>query len=166
MAEALAVRIRQARPEDLPALEWGGEYRRFRRVYRQALAEARAGRRLILLAEVGGAVVGQVLAQLSPPDAGGAASPSAHLHALRVMPDYRNQGLGTRLLDQAEAELRRRGYRRVSIAAGINNAAARRLYERLGYAVVRSDPGEWSYVDEQGRTRVEAEPAYIMQKEL
>lgn len=166
MAEALAVRIRHAVAADLAVMEWGGEYRRFRRVYRHALAEARAGRRLILLAEVAGAVVGQVFVQLGPPSAGDGTGAAAHLHALRVMPAHRNQGLGTRLIRQAEDELLQRGFRRATIAAGIDNAAALRLYERLGYVIVRRDPGEWSYVDDRGRTRLEAEPAYILQKDL
>ncbi len=51
MAEAPPLVIREARAEDLPALEWEGEYRRYRLVYQRAYAEALRGRRILLVAE-------------------------------------------------------------------------------------------------------------------
>ncbi|MEW6567480.1 MAG: GNAT family N-acetyltransferase [Chloroflexota bacterium] len=167
MAEQLVALIREATPGDLPAMEWEGEYRRYRRLYRQAMAEANAGRYRILLAEADRQVVGQVLVRLgvAPPQLGDPAD-AGYLHALRVRPAYRNQGLGSRLISEAETLLRRQGYRRVALAVAKDNTAARRLYERLGYNVVADDPGGWSYLDDEGRLRHVREPAHILQKTL
>src|SRR4030065_550233 len=63
VAEAVGFRIRPATEADLVALEWGGEYRRFRRLYRTALEEAKRGERVLLVAEVPAGGGGQVLGQ-------------------------------------------------------------------------------------------------------
>jgi GNAT superfamily N-acetyltransferase len=49
----------------------------------------------------------------------------------------RNRGIGGRLLEHAEVLARERGSPRLSIETGITNPA-RRLYERHGYAVVKT----------------------------
>jgi ribosomal protein S18 acetylase RimI-like enzyme len=148
-------------------MEWDGEYRRFRRVYEQAFEDARNGRRLILLAELEGQVVGQVIVQL------GTSHPAiidgettGYLHALRVRPGQRNRGVGTALLEDAENRLRGLGYRQAAIAAAKENPRARKLYERLGYRAIAEDPGEWSYVDDQGRLQSISEPADLLLKGL
>jgi hypothetical protein len=64
VAESLVVSIRIANERDLPAMEWDGEYRRFRRLYQTAIAEAQMGRRVILVAEVEGSMAGQIFVQL------------------------------------------------------------------------------------------------------
>lgn len=46
---------------------------------------------------------------------------------------WRGQGIGTRLLDEAEAIARRHGVRRLMIGAIAGNQAARRAYERFGF---------------------------------
>lgn len=167
MDERVGVSIREAAEADLPAMEWEGEYRRFRRVYRHAMAEARQGRYRILIAESGSRIVGQVLVRVgAAPGKVGDAEGVGFLHALRVRPNFRNEGLGTRLIEEAEAVLRQAGCRRAAIAAAKSNPAARRLYERLGYTVMAEDSGEWSYVDDEGRLRHVSEPAHILEKEL
>jgi ribosomal protein S18 acetylase RimI-like enzyme len=167
MADLERLLIRSATAADLPSMEWDGEYRRYRRVYEQALEDARQGRRLILLAEVEGQVVGQIIVQLgtshpSLDDGGG----TAYLHALRVRPEHRGQGVGRSLIERAEDQLRQRGFRKAAIAAAKDNPRARRLYERLGYSMVADDPGEWSFVDDEGRVQSISEPADILLKAL
>ncbi len=167
MTELEPLVIRAASMADLPAMEWDGEYRRFRRVYQQALDDARQGRRLVLLAEVEGRVVGQIIVQLGtghPAVTDGAAT--GYLHALRVRPEHRGHGVGTSLLQEAEGELRRRGFRQAAIAAAKENPRARRLYERLGYSRIADDPGEWTFTDDQGKTQAVSEPADILLKAL
>ncbi len=167
MADCTRAHIRRATPEDLPAMEWEGEYRRYRRLYQQAMAEARGGRACILLADAGGEVVGQVVVRFgsAPPQLGDPAD-VGYLHAVRVRPAFRNLGIGSQLIAEAEALLRRRGFRRAALAVARDNPAARRLYERLGYTLVADDPGEWSYLDDEGRWRQVHEPAHILQKAL
>jgi ribosomal protein S18 acetylase RimI-like enzyme len=167
MADLERLVIRSASATDLPAMEWDGEYRRFRRVYQQALEDARQGRRLVLLAEVEGRVVGQIIVQLGtghPAVTDGAAT--GYLHALRVRPEHRGHGVGTSLIQEAEGELRRRGFRQVAIAAAKENPRARKLYERLGYSRIADDPGEWAFTDDHGQTQAVSEPADILLKAL
>lgn len=167
MVERTAVLIRPATEADLPALEWDGEYRHFRRVYRSALNEARQDRRMVLVAELGGEVVGQLFVQLENVqlDPGGR-RPTGYLYALRVRPPFRNQGIGTALVARAEDDLRRRRFVRAAIAVAKDNIGALRLYRRLGYQMFAEDPGNWSYLDDEGRLRHVFEPSYLLDKEL
>jgi hypothetical protein len=50
-----------------------------------------------------------------------------------VLPEWRNRGVGTALLEAAESAAAARGDRGVSLAVSTGNAGARRLYARLGY---------------------------------
>jgi ribosomal protein S18 acetylase RimI-like enzyme len=52
---------------------------------------------------------------------------------LYVTPDWRDEGVGTRLLDAAEAALRDRGVDVVTVEALARNDDAIRFYERRGY---------------------------------
>ena len=52
---------------------------------------------------------------------------------LYVHPAHRRQGIGTALMDKAEAMARERGDRHIGVQAFTRNQAAVGLYERLGY---------------------------------
>ena len=159
--------VRFATDADLTALEWEGQYVHYRRLFKKAVAEARRGRRLLLLAEVEGQIVGQVFVQLSTRPAFSASGcTSGYLYAFRVKEPHRNQGIGTQLIREAESRLRRLGYDRVVISVATRNTAARRLYERLDYRIFSEDPGEWSYVDHLGQVREVREPAFVLEKWL
>lgn len=165
MAEAPPVVIRQVRADDLEALEWDGEYRRFRLVYQRAYTESIRGRRVLLVAEAQGYIIGQVFVQADSTFSGGSGR-SAYLYALRVRPEYRNCGFGTELVHEAESILRQRGFVRALISVAKGNHAARRLYERLGYEVFGEDAGSWSYFDDQGQVQEVHEPAFLLEKLL
>lgn len=163
----LRVVIRPGLEADLPALEWEGEYRHYRQVYRRAMEEARLGHRMLLLAEVEELVVGQIFIQLRDSDLSGKVhAPYGYMHAFRVREAYRNCGIGTQLVRQAERAMRMRGCERSTLAVVIENLRALKLYERLGYEIVGRDRGEWSYVDDQGRIRHVHEPSYVLEKAL
>lgn len=68
------------------------------------------------------------LKQLSPTD--------AEVKSMRTSARARGRGVATTLLDHLLAHARERGYRRISLETGTQDffAAARRLYERLGFA--------------------------------
>ncbi|HJS29271.1 MAG TPA: hypothetical protein VJ768_08635, partial [Anaerolineales bacterium] len=68
--------------------------------------------------------------------------------------------------EAAEADLTRRRVEVASLNVARDNQAARRLYERRGYRVVRAEPGVWQYVDHQGDVRSVHEPAWRMEKSL
>lgn len=56
---------------------------------------------------------------------------TAEINALDA--DPRGQGIGTALIGAAETVAKRQGYSTIGLAVEPTNAAARRLYERLGY---------------------------------
>ncbi len=167
MVEALDFHIRPAVEADLPGMEWEGEYRPYRRVYRHVMEEMQLGKRLMLVAENDSFVVGQVFIQFNAHRADiHQGFFSAYLHAFRVRPAFRNRGIGTRLILEAESILRDAGYERVVIAAAEENCSARRLYERLGYSIYKNDPGRWSFIDHRGKLQNVYEPSVLLEKWL
>jgi len=139
--------------DDLPDLEWGGEYRHFRRLYAEIFQSAKTGRAVLWVADLPGkGVIGQLFVQLVSGRAELAdGSKRAYIYGFRVQPAYRGFGLGTRLLQTAEADLARRGFHWVTLNVGRDNPDARRLYENSGYRVVAAEDGHWTYEDDQGR---------------
>jgi ribosomal protein S18 acetylase RimI-like enzyme len=161
------MRIRFATPEDLKALEWDGEYAHYRRLFERAIEEAQHGRRILLLAEIEEQLVGQLFVQLTTrTNFSTEGVSSGYLYAFRVKPAYRNQGVGSQLIHEAESNLAERGFLRAVISVAKRNLAARRLYERAGYAVFTEDSGIWSYIDHEGRLREVREPAFVLEKWL
>jgi ribosomal protein S18 acetylase RimI-like enzyme len=162
------VKIRTVGQSDLFDLEWGGEYRHYRRLYADAFERSRLGRSVLWVAELSGAgIIGQTFVQLicdRPELADG--SCRGYLYAVRVKPAYRNRGVGTLLLLTAENDLRRRGYSLATLNVARDNPRARQLYERNGYHVVGPEPGIWSYQDDQGVWQTVEEPAWRMEKRL
>jgi len=160
--------IRPAREADLPALEWGGEYAHFRRVFRVTFEEMKQGNRLMLVAEAEGQIVGQVFLQLhgSPLNPLKNGQRRGYLYALRVRGPWQRQGLGRQLIHAAEMELLRRKIYLARIAVAKTNVGARRLYERLNYQIISEDAGIWHYQNAEGEhIRVE-EPSFILEKSL
>jgi ribosomal protein S18 acetylase RimI-like enzyme len=159
--------FRFAEREDLPRLEWYGEYTHFRRVFQRTFEDQVAGYRLMLLATVNDWPIGQVFIQLeSYEDIFADMRKRGYLYSLRVMDAFRHMGIGSALLREAETILIDRRYDSVSIAAAKDNPGARRLYERMGYRVQAEDAGRWHYVDHEGKTRYVVEPCWILEKQL
>jgi ribosomal protein S18 acetylase RimI-like enzyme len=131
------------------------------------MEDARRGRRLLFVAEIGEEIVGQIFVQFSRYRSrkGGRVS-TGYLQSFRIKTPFRNHGIGTRLISKAEEALLDHGYKRAIIAVAQDNQDARRLYERNGYSIFREDPGEWSFIDDQGMPQFVSEPAYLMEKKL
>ena len=66
---------------------------------------------------------------------------TTRLRRFRIASAWRRQGLATRLLEQAEAFCRERGYRRVTLGTNEKNTPAQTLYKRHGYIRI----GEHTY---------------------
>jgi GNAT superfamily N-acetyltransferase len=99
---------------------------------RRRLADAD---REVLVAVVDGEVVGQVdVTVASMPDPGSILRPvrTADL-GISVADGWRGRGIGTVLMEAAEASARRRGAEQVILDMHAANAGARRFYHRLGY---------------------------------
>ena len=164
----LAVNIRAATRDDLPALEWDGELKHFRRLFADAYLRVERNEAVIWIAEMDGAgLIGQLFLSLRSgrPELSDGAT-RGYIYGVRVRPEHRNRGIGTELMLAAEAELLDRGYTYATLNVGRDNPKAQRLYERLGYRVVAAESGRWSYEDDNGIRREVYEPAWRMQKLL
>jgi ribosomal protein S18 acetylase RimI-like enzyme len=131
------------------------------------MREAMEGRQVLLVAEADGRIIGQIFIQLQGLPSDPRHEPgTGYFYAFRVRPEYRNRGIGTALMEAAEASLKMAAYHRALIGVAMKNYAARRLYERRGYSLLTEDSGEWSFTDHRDRVYRIAEPTYIMEKRL
>lgn len=160
--------IRPITAADLPALEWNGEYARFRKIYADAYDRFLRGLTLIYVADLPGVgVIGQVFVQLICDRLELADGVDrAYLYSFRILPAYRGRGLGTLMMNRVEEELTRRNFSWVTLNVAKDNPGAQRLYQRRGYQVVAHEPGRWFYPDENGVWQVVDEPAWRMEKQL
>lgn len=160
--------IRRVRFEDLSALEWDGEYSHFRVVYQNTFERATQGQAVLWVAECEGkGIIGQVFVQLEcdrPELANG--TTHAYMFSFRIKPEYRDQGLGSRILEIIETDLRKRGFRFLTLNVAKENTPAIRLYEKRGYHIVAHEEGNWSYPDADGHWHQVKEPAWRMEKDL
>ena len=161
--------IRHLRVDDLLQLEWEGEYAHFRNLYAEAYQRMKAGRAVLWVAEIPQAgIIGQVFIQLKiqgrPRLADGWRR--AYLHSFRVRPEYRGMGVGTKMLQVIEVDLRHRSFRYILLNVTQDNLAAFDLYARLHYQVIGEDAGNWSYTDQNGKVHYVHEPGWRMQKDL
>jgi ribosomal protein S18 acetylase RimI-like enzyme len=160
------VQIRHVCKTDLPALEWGGEFTRYREVYLAEYERSQIGSSILWVAEkpVDG-IVGQVFIQLTADRLELADGHSrAYMYSFRIRPPFRGMGLGTRMIREVEEDLFRRNFRWITLNVGKTNYSARRLYSRLGYKVVAHEAGRWSFRDEKGIIQNVVEPAWRMEK--
>ncbi len=163
----MAITLRIATKADLPKLEWYGQYKHYRHLFRRTFYEQRQGRRLILIADSNNFPIGTLFIQLQStrnqaPDG----SFPAYFYSFRVMEMFRGQGIGTRLIEEAEAIVQGHGSQWVRIAVAKDNPKARQLYERLNYRIFTEDPGNWSYLDHKGRICYVSEPCWLLEKKL
>lgn len=168
---SLPITIRYARADDLPKLEWYGQYEHYRTVFRRTFRDQQEGKRFMLVADSRGFPIGQIFAHFQEVQVGGPFSRAEkrrriYFYSLRVMEMFRGFGLGTQLLSAAEQIGRERGCTLASISAAKDNLRARRLYERLDYRFASEDEGSWSYTDQHGRTRYVHEPCWVLEKTL
>lgn len=63
----------------------------------------------------------------------------AKLDDVSVKPDRRGTGIGTALLEQLKEQLRKESVTRIDVAVHVENPAARRFYEKLGFAPLHEE---------------------------
>ena len=83
-----------------------------------------------------------------------------------MIPCPQNLGIGTRLVRAAEPLVRQRGFTTAELGVDKTNPAARRLYERLGYAVVGAEQDSWEYLTPDGGHAVEHSDEWILHRAL
>lgn len=142
----LEVVIRTTREEDLQGLEWFGMFTAHRALIREAFERQGRGEVVMLVAEVNGFPAGQVWVDLVRK----AVLSVGYVWALRVLPVFQGQGIGTRLLAAAEEAIRARGLAAAEIGVEKDNPGARRLYERVGYRVAYELYEEYEYTTPEG----------------
>lgn len=160
--------IRQVTEEDLSALEWEGEYKKYRRMFTNLYNESKSGRTLLWVITLpGGEIIGQVFVMLRSSEREAADGRNrAYVFAFRVKNSWRNLGIGAYLMHFVESDLRSRGFKFVTLNVAKENHKALRLYKRLGYRVIASRSGNWAYRDHEGRLQHVHEPAWRMIKGL
>ena len=162
----IPILLRVATLEDLPKLEWYGQYKHFRNLFRRTYREQQAGRRVMLLADSNNFPIGHVFIQFKDPDDTPDEIGRAYLYSFRVMEVFRGHGIGTWLLQESENMILDRGIEWATIAVAKDNDGALRLYERLGYQIYTEDSGRWSYLDHKGIVRHVNEPCWMLEKNL
>lgn len=160
--------IRQVTRSDLPALEWEGEYWKFREMFADLFRNTLSGRTLMwVVVTARGELIGQAFVMLKSGERDAAdGATRAYVFSFRVKDQWRNRGIGSHLMGFVEADLRQRGYQSITLNVAKDNPLALRLYTRLGYTVVGSRPGIWSYRDPDGVIHHVKEPAWRMMKNL
>ncbi|MFP4443203.1 MAG: N-acetyltransferase family protein [Spirochaetia bacterium] len=98
---------------------------------------------LILLAEVEGTYAGMLISFQGFSTFN--AERLINIHDIMVLPEFRNRGVGTALLNGIEKAARQEGFCKLTLEVQEHNTAAARLYRRFGF--------EKSVLDEnQGKT--------------
>jgi ribosomal protein S18 acetylase RimI-like enzyme len=147
----MSVSIRPARAEDAPALGRMGaalvrlhhsyDARRFMTPeedlesgYRWWLSrELKRPGAVVLVAERDGAVVGYVYATVEGRDWNALLDAHGELHDIWVDEPVRGAGVGALLLEELLRRMKARGVPRVLLMTATQNAAAQRLFSRLGW---------------------------------
>lgn len=162
------ITIRYAELKDLEAMEWDGEYRHFRRMYRDTFQRTLTGSTLMwVMRYEPDMMIGQLFVQLLSWNTTLAdGKHRAYIFSFRIRKEYRSRGLGTSFLTHVETNLLRRGFRTISLNVAKDNPQALQMYERNGYHVIGPDPGVWSYQTDEGEWVHMEEPAWRMEKQL
>jgi ribosomal protein S18 acetylase RimI-like enzyme len=158
----LHVSIRPCRETDLLDLEWFGRLTDFRQTIADAFKRSQQGEVIMLVAEANCFPVGQIWIDLTMrrTEAIGV------LWALRVFKPFQNIGIGSRLLASAEKILKDKDFTTAEIGVEKDNLEARRLYERMGYQVIKDNVEAWGYTTPEGKQVHETIIEWIMHKRL
>jgi ribosomal protein S18 acetylase RimI-like enzyme len=147
MRESARLRIRRHRPGDIGwliaehgrvyvgDLGWDPSFEGFvAQVAARFLKRHDPAREACWIAELAGEPVGAImLVRQAPPR-------TAQLRLFVVAPEARRRGIGKRLIARCLAFARQAGYRKVMLWTQKSLGAARRLYKKAGFRLVREEP--------------------------
>ncbi len=159
---------RLVKSSDLPLLEWDGEYKHFRNVFKNAFEKSKTGKSKLWVVEIRDeGLVGQAFVQLisSRLDLANGVD-RAYLYAFRFKENFRNIGLGSSLLNIIESDLLKNNYKEATLNVSRENLRAIHFYQIHGFKIVAEESGEWSYRDHNNVLRNVVEPAWKMVKYL
>lgn len=158
----LPIIIRTCRENDLSDLEWFGLLTEYRQTIRNAFQRYQKGEIIMLIAEANHFPIGQVWIDLTKRRE----QSIGFLWSLRVFIPFQNLGIGTRLIASAERQLKTQRFRISELSVEKDNPHAQRLYERLGYQVVRDNIEEWEYTPPNGKLVHVRNDEWILHKSL
>lgn len=160
--------IRPLTKNDLPALEWDGQYTHFRNLFLDLYKKIEKDMAKAWVAvSRENRMIGQVFLQMTSERLELANGwDRAYLYSLRVRPEYQNLGIGSKLIRVVEGTLLQMGFTQLTLNVARDNQAAIRLYQRFGFKIVADEPGVWSYPDHHGVWRTVSEPSWRMEKQL
>ncbi|WP_281086589.1 ribosomal protein S18-alanine N-acetyltransferase [Caldisphaera lagunensis] len=87
---------------------------------------------ILLVASIDNNIVGYSLGYMEDEEVG-------HIVSIAVKKAYRNNGIGTKLMESIENELKSRGAKLIKLEVSVDNNA-RKLYEKLGYKMIKLLP--------------------------
>ena len=161
------VTIRQLREDDLPNLEWYGQFKHYRNLFRRSYDGQVNGYRFMLVAIVNNFPIGRLFIQYAHSRSRlSDGRTRGYLYSFQVMEVFRGQGVGTALINHAESILYEKDFSWVTICVTKDNDGALRLYQRLGYQIFAEDEGKWHYHDHYGRLKNVHEPCWLLKKRL
>jgi GNAT superfamily N-acetyltransferase len=140
-------------------------------LHMERLARQQAGHAVYLFAWHDERPVGHVLLVLTGPSKEPMLSSltnCAHISDLFVVPNYWSQGIGTTLMDEAEALAKQHGFIQIGLDVAIDNDRAIALYERRGYKDAGFDERavSWTYIDPDGQQQVQNDVLVYLVKRL
>lgn len=102
---------------------------------------------LCLVAEIDGVIIGAVWTRILSGEVKGYGNIDDRTpeFGISLFKDYRNKGIGTKLMNEMLILLRSRGYKQTSLAVQKDNYAAR-MYEKLGFKTVNESDEEYIMV--------------------
>lgn len=158
----IPVTLRLAVEDDLPVLEWYGQFTHHREVIANAFRMQRDGTGAMLLADVNGFPAGQVWIDFARKRHAGAAT----LWAVRVFDPFQGLSLGTRLMRAAERLIVERGMPDAELGVDRDNAGVLRFYEKLGYTRAGEEAGSFRYRTPDGQAVEIAIDQWLLRKRL
>ncbi len=166
--DRMQVNIRPLEEDDLIELEWDGEYKHFRRLYRDIFLSSKLGKTIMWGVELlGVGIIGQVFVQfISGRLELANGTTRAYIFSFRIKPKYRNQKIGSKLLEVVETDLIERKFRWATLNVAKDNYDALRFYLRKGYRKIASETGYWTFLDDSGKIQEVYEPAWRLEKNL
>lgn len=90
----------------------------------------------------------------------------AEIGSLAVHGLVQSQGIGSLLIEVAEQRIRARGLGLAVVGVEDDNPRAQRLYERLGYEVIGSEPDAWDEVAADGTVHTHRAMCILLSKTL
>ncbi len=166
-----AVEFRRTTEADLPVLEGLPFTAGLPSKHRDRYERQQRDEVVYVLATAGGEIIGYLLLKWdcpSDPHVRTLVPPCAEVEDFVVAPHLRGQGIGSRMLAYCTSQSLARGVTRLGIAVGIENQAARSLYERRGFVLV---PGSghrvsWLVPDGSGQHVRQHEDCLYLVREL